>query len=340
MDSSIFFSGQSDPTPAEKSHVVVCVGCSEHAARVLPHAYAIAGALGMPVTLLQVLEAKPAHVGRPDPIEWDLRRHEAQFMLRGLAQHPEPSAGVAGIHLAEGLIANEIIRFTNGQRGNLLVLGTQSEHGARKHCIGGMVSDVLDHAMDSVLLVPTSVTTETPYYQRILVPLDGSPQAESILPLAVRVARATHAELILAHVVPGPELTEPYPLEPEDLELRQRVLERNEVTARHYLDRLRRHLCAQGLHVRVVVKHGDNICTSLAQTVAAEGTNLVIMSARGHGDCCHEDLRYGHVASYLMSHATMPVLVARPKTALIDADPVLIADHNFSRMPMGSRDEV
>jgi nucleotide-binding universal stress UspA family protein len=260
-------------------------------------------------------------------------------MLRGLAEHPESPSGVVSIHLAEGIIADEIIRFSNWQRENLLVLGTQSEHGAGRHCMGGTVHNVLDHATDLVLLVPAGGSTGTPRYQRIFVPLDGSPWSESIMPLAVRVARATGAELILAHIVPAPELTEPHPLEPEDLELRQRVLERNEVTARYYLDRLRRHVCAQGLHVRVVVRHGDNICTSLAQMVAAEGADLVIMSARGHGNCCHEDLRYGHIASYLMSHATMPVLVARPKTAMIDVEPALIADHHVSRMPMGSRDE-
>ena len=40
-----------------------------------------------------------------------------------------------------------------------------------------------------------------------------------------------------------------------------------------------------------------------------------------------------------MSHATTPVLVIRPKTALIEVEPALIADHTFSLIPAGSRDE-
>src|SRR3546814_15560227 len=62
-------------------------------------------------------------------------------------------------------------------------------------------------------------------YQRILVPLDGSRWAESVLPLAARIARAANAEILLAHVVPAPEMIEARPLEMEDKELRQSLIE-------------------------------------------------------------------------------------------------------------------
>ena len=339
MASSLFFARQAESTPAETRHVVVCVGGSEQAARVLPHAHAVADALGMPVTLLQVLEAQPVHPARADPIEWDLRRHEARSALRGMAAQPKSPGAAPNIHLAEGVIADEIIHFTNGQRDNLLVLGTQREPGSGRRHLGGTVHNVLDRATNSVLLVPDSPSPATSVYQRIILPLDGSPWSESILPLALRIARATDAELVLAHVVPAPELTEPQPLEPEDLDLRQRVLERNEATARYYLDRLRRHVGVQGLRVRVVLRRGDNVCTALARMVAAEGADLVIMSARGHSNCCHEDVRYGHVTTYLMSHAVIPVLVIRPKAALAELEPALISDATCNRMPAASRDE-
>ena len=331
--SSAFFSDHSAAKQAGIRQVVACVDNSENAAQIIPHAYAIAEALGVPVTLLQVLEAKPTQQSRPDPIEWDLRRREARSMLRELANCSESSAEVADIQLAEGLIADEIIRFMNGHRDRLLVLGTQGEHVAGRHCIGGTVHNVLDRATDSVLLVPTSAIATRPGFDRIIVPLDGSPWAESVMPLAVRVAQTTDAELVLVHVVPAPELTEPRPLEPEDMELRCRVIERNERTAHDYLDRLRRQLSAQGLHVRVVMKRGDNVCTTLAEIVAAEAADLVIMSARGHGSSQHSDVRYGNVASYLMTHATMPVLIARPHTAMRDPQDTLIASRQFSRMP-------
>jgi nucleotide-binding universal stress UspA family protein len=333
MMSSAFFANHSAEKSVGARHVVACVDHSENAAKIIPHAYAIAEALGVPVTLLQVLVAKPTHSIRPDPIEWALRRHEARSILRHLAELPESTAEVAGIELAEGLIADEIIRFTNGHRDNLLVLGTQGDPVAGRHCIGGTVHNVLDRASGSVLLVPTTTGSVSPSYERILVPLDGSPWAESALPLAVRVAQAADAELVLVHVVPVPELTAPRPLEPDDIELRSRVIERNELTARDYLDRIRKQLSARELRVRVIMKRCDNVCTTLAQIVAAEAADLVIMSARGHGSCQHSDVHYGSVASYLMTHVTMPVLIARPDTAMPKPEAALIASPQFSRMP-------
>lgn len=333
MMSSAFFARDSAEKSAETPHVVACVDHSENGAKVIPHAYAIAAALGVPVTLLQVLEAKPTHSIRPDPIEWDLRRHEARSMLRHLAELPESTAEVAGIELAEGLIADEIIRFTTGHRDNLLVLGTQGQRVAGRHCIGGTVHNVLDRATDSVLLVPTTARAASHGYERIIVPLDGSPWAESVIPLAVRVAQSTAAELVLVHVVPAPELTEPRPLGAEDMDLRRQVIERNERTARNYLDRLRKQLSVQGVRVRVVMTHGDNAGTALAQIIAAEAADLVIISARGHGSCQHSDVRYGNVTSYLMTHAAMPMLITRPYTVTPAHDVALIANHHFNRMP-------
>jgi nucleotide-binding universal stress UspA family protein len=334
MIRSAFFSAQPAVKLAGPRHVIACIDCSEHAAKVISHAYAIGDALSAPVTLLQVLETRQAQVIRPDPIEWDLRRHEARSSLRHLAECSESKPDAADIQLAEGQIADEIIRFTNGHRDNLLVLGTHGEHCADRQCIGGTVHSVLDRATDSILLVPVTATAEAPSYERIAVPLDGSCWAESVLPLAVRAARAMEAELVLVHVVPSPELTAPRPFEPEDLELRRRVIERNELTARDYLDRLRRQLSDQGLRVRVVLKHADNVRTKLGQIIAAEGADLVIMSARGQGSSHPTDVRYGNVTSYLMTHAMIPVLIARPHTAISDLDAVSTAAHEYSRMPM------
>ena len=334
MISRAFFPTQPAVKPAGPRHVIACIDCSEHAAKVISHAYAIGDALSAPVTLLQVLESNQAQVIRPDPIEWDLRRREARSSLRHLAECSESKLETADIQLAEGQIADEIIRFTNGHQDNLLVLGTHGEHGSDRQCIGGTVHSVLDRATNSILLVPVTATAEAPSYERIAVPLDGSCWAESVMPQAVNAARAMNAELVLVHVVPAPELTAPRPLEPEDLELRRRVIERNELTAREYLDRLRRQLTAQGLRVRVVLKHGDNVRATLGQIIAAEGADLVIMSGRGQGSSHPTDVRYGNVTSYLMTHAMIPVLIARPHTAISDSDTVSTAATQYSRMLM------
>lgn len=322
----------SDGLPSGTCNVVACVDRSGRADTVVPHAFAIARALGAPVTLLQVLEPQAIQNSRPDPIEWDLRRHDARRLLGQLASAPPTSSQKAAVALAEGRTAEEICRFASGKEDGLIVLGTRGDSAATSGGIGGTVHNVLSQASGSILLVPTGARGPTTAdYRRIIVPVDGSPWAESVLPLAARLARAADAELILAHVVPTPELTETRPLEPEDLQLRQRVVERNAEIARAYLERTRSYLTAMGLRVRIVAAEGDDVRATLAGLINTERADLVVLSARGHGGSRQSDMRYGSVTSYLISHAAAPMLIVRPTS--IRVEPTATQNSQGGRLP-------
>src|SRR5690242_1733186 len=49
-------------------------------------------------------------------------------------------------------------------------------------------------------------------YQRILTPLDGSAYAEAALPVAARIAQASHGTVVLLHVLSSPRELLPYVL--------------------------------------------------------------------------------------------------------------------------------
>lgn len=297
---------------ARTRHVIACVDCSEHARTIAAHARAIARALRVPLTLLQVLEMQSGKDLRPDPIECDIRRHEARMTLKRLAEACEKGDETIDTRLVEGLATDEICRWTKDRTAELVVFGTQGESGIGKHRIGSTARSVLEQAGGSVLLVP--VATTSPHdarYRRILVPVDGSSWAESVMPLAVRLADGSGAELVIAHVVPVPELTETGPLEAEDVELRERVIERNERVARAYLDRVRSYAVKQGLGVRAVVLRGEDVRSGLIDLIDAERVDLVLLSARGHGGNRVPDVPYGNVAAYLMTHSPVPMLIVR-----------------------------
>ncbi|MBT2188356.1 universal stress protein [Sphingobium nicotianae] len=295
------------------SQVVACLDRSENSAGIVPHAFAIARALDIPVTLLQVLDSPQGLDMRPDPLEWDLRRHEARLSLGQLAAAPGASGAIAQVKLAEGATADEICRLAQAQPDSLLVLGTHGENGAGHRGIGGTTHHVLDRAPGSILLVPPAAAgAASCNYRRILVPVDGSKWAESVLPLAVRLAKSAHAELVLAHIVPTPELTEIRPLEPIDLELQRHVIERNEQAGRAYLEHMRAYIAETDLKVRVISLRADDVRAALASLIRSEGADIVVLSARGHGGRHHADIPYGSVASYLMTHCPVPMLIARP----------------------------
>src|SRR3546814_20568162 len=114
-------------------------------------------------------------------------------------------------------------------------------------------------------------------YQRILVPLDGSRWAESVLPLAARIARAANAEILLAHVVPAPEMIEARPLEMEDKELRQSLIERHAQAACRYLQRVKSKLTATGLRVRILSTSAEDVREALNELIQTDTLDLAVI---------------------------------------------------------------
>lgn len=317
---------------ADNAHITACVSQSGPAGPIVLHAFALAKTLGAPVTLLQVLEGDQASA-LPDPLEWDIRRHEARRSLTQLANPPDTSMTRANIQLAAGLIPDEIQRFANDHIGNMLVVGMPAT--GEPHCrgIGHTLHRLLHQPSGAILLVPPSESGVTlPAYRRIMVPMDGSPWAASALPLAVRLARESHAEMLLAHVIPSPELTETAPYDAADLDLHRRVVERNSRTAHAYLQRMQQNIAELGIKVRIVTDQGRDVRGTLEAIIRRESVDLVILSARGHGLNANADMPYGSVAGYLMMHSPAPLLLV-PASIQPNRVPVA-AETRDLRMPV------
>jgi len=312
---------QEHPVAAESSalapfqRIVACVDGSELGERGIPHARALAAAFGGSVTLLRVLERS----GRepPDALEWDLQRREARDYVDELVNQDFASGEQAlRAQVVEGPAAQEICRWAHHEEADLTVLCTHGESGRTDWSLASTARKLIEGAPGSFLLVPArdeKPQQELARYERLLVPLDGSPRAESVLPLATRLAQAQKAELILGHVVPVPDLTEVGPLSAEDLELRERLVQRNQRVATAYLDRLRAQLVSSGLSPRIVVVRGGEPRRRLARLIEEERVDLVVLSAHGRGGRC--DSAFGAVAASLVANAAKPLLVVRPRRA-------------------------
>lgn len=297
-----------------RNRVLACIDESPLAGRVTLHALAVAQGLGASVTLLRVLEAPPAGEMRADPVEWDIRRHAAREALRHLTGAAEAGDKGVEIRVVEGQTADQLCLWAERHAIDFIVVGTHGESSPFDCSLGGTARQVVERATGSVLLVPPTAEAEPAgRYRRILVPVDGSSRAESVLPLAIRLASACRAQLLLAHVVPVPELTEVAPLDAEDIALRERVVRRNERVGRAYLDRLRTRLAQVGLPIRVLLLRDGEVRRRLTRAIAEEGADLVVLAADGRGD--HADQPYGSVTAHLMMRTTAPLLIVRDRPA-------------------------
>ncbi|MCP4386469.1 MAG: universal stress protein [Hyphomicrobiales bacterium] len=312
--------------------VAACVDASGFAEKTIPHALTVAAALESPVTFLRVVEMEPTRPPPLDPVEWDIRLREARDEIEELADDRRSEARI-DTEVIEGEAAKQISLWTRRHRVGLTVLCTHGDRGVSEWGLGSTAQKLIDRIHGALLLVPCDwATPRVVHYRRLLVPLDGSSHAESALSLAISLARAEHADLLLTHVVPDPELTETGPLENEAIELRERLIQRNERVAHDYLDRMRAQVDGD-LTVRTLLLRGGNVRSGLIRAIADEAPDLVLLAAHGHGR--RSDVPFGSVAAYLITHSSVPLLIVRGRpthlaqraAAMDRREPARLPDH-------------
>jgi nucleotide-binding universal stress UspA family protein len=135
---------------------------------------------------------------------------------------------------------------------------------------------------------------------KILVPLDGSPGAEAVLPDVVMLARALGAEVLLlrvtrARVFPG--------VDPTDAQVR--AVHEAEAYLAVQVEQVR----LWGLEARSTVRYGDPVPEILDHIRVASAT-LVAMASRARTRVGR--LLLGSVAAAVVRHAGVPVLLLGP----------------------------
>lgn len=137
----------------------------------------------------------------------------------------------------------------------------------------------------------------------ILVALDGSPLAESIVPTVRALARRLGAELVLLHVVHVPMAV---PTTGVGLD---EIVEQQTRRARSYLHRLEHDLKVEGIPVRTVVAVGDT-APEIVRCAERERIDLVALAT--HGRSGMQRWLYGSVADAVLHTVTRPLLLLRP----------------------------
>lgn len=145
-------------------------------------------------------------------------------------------------------------------------------------------------------------------FKRILVPLDGSELAESVIPFASYLARIYTATLVLFHVVEKNTQGAVHG--------QHHIQQADE--AHTYLQKLVEFLTADGILATQDVHEVQEF--GVAQTIhdhAVElNTDLIILCAHGKGGL--RDLLFGPIAQQVIRQGTIPVLCVRPDCACVD----------------------
>jgi nucleotide-binding universal stress UspA family protein len=138
----------------------------------------------------------------------------------------------------------------------------------------------------------------------ILVPLDGSPEAEKAAGYAQSLL-PPDGDLVLLRVVAGPQDFESWKAVPPSVKA---AISASREAAREYLESVTGQLSANGPEVRTNVMVGDP-ADQILQSADAEQVDLVVMTTHGRG--AGGRAIFGSVADRVARHGTRPTLLLR-----------------------------
>ncbi len=298
------------------SDVLVTLDESAIAEAVLPHAAAVAAALGARVRLLSVVEPEPR--GLTSRSERVAAEQEAAAHAR-LAQRQASAAAwlqAAGLDLTQVILTGSpvdtILAAAAAPEVTLVALTTNGRGGLERSGIGSVADKVMRLAERPVLLVRppyVPVPRHRLALRQLLVPLDGSALAESALDLAVKLATAAGASLTLVRVEPwrAEGLAEPGSAAHPELAAADAAAHEQAAT---YLEGVRARL-PQPLPSECVVLRG-RAAESITGFAQHERIDLTVMTSHGHGGLRRAIL--GSVADRVI-RAGAATLLIRPQTA-------------------------
>lgn len=145
-------------------------------------------------------------------------------------------------------------------------------------------------------------------YRKMLVPLDGSKRAESILSHVEKLALQFESEVLLLTVITPEVLFRGSPDMMLDIPYAQENLELRIQEAETYLSGVEGEFRAKGISSRSTVEVGTVVST-IIDLAEKEGVDLIAMASHGRSGLSH--VFYGSVAAGVLNRVRRPLLLVR-----------------------------
>jgi nucleotide-binding universal stress UspA family protein len=231
----------------------------------------------------------------------ELRAEEDRYLGEVRKRVAQTFAVPVEAALLEGEAVPALAAFAGERRVDLVVSSTHGR-GALARALRGSVALNLAHAVacPALLLKPLRESSATPDpdgFTRILVPLDGTPGAETSLEPALALASSRQVLVYLLQVV------SPFEGGGHALLDRRRA-------ASQYLNGVAARLERRGFRVECRVLTRSSAQDGIVSLAARWGVDLLAITTRDRGE--GERMLLGSVADVAVQRAPMPVLVCHP----------------------------
>jgi nucleotide-binding universal stress UspA family protein len=227
--------------------------------------------------------------------------HEREY----LAQH----AAGAECKVIEGPVVSSLEREIAESNPDLIVMATHARGGISRALVGSVADQLIRDIHKPILLIRVldkQRAVQELSTDHILVPLSGSAMATSVLQHALSMAIPDETRITLLRIVPPPyAATELAVLGEGDEVLQERVQE-----AHNYLEGIATQLSAEGYLVDTDVVVSGLPADAILHYAQEQSCDVICMAT--HGRAGVKRMLLGSVATSVLHHAKVPVLLYRP----------------------------
>jgi nucleotide-binding universal stress UspA family protein len=292
------------------TRILVPLDGSELSEEALPYAVEIARRADGEIVLITAIQPVGIWDATASAINWEREEKVAEEYLEERREHLEAHQVKARQVRMHGDAAVAILEASEDEAADLIVMSTHGRSGITRWLFGSVADRVINHSLRPLLVIRPGdgEAGRAPVFKKILVPLDGSRAAESVLPFVKEIAGLFDSSLVLYHAIPpisaypGFETVNP----PAD----GRALEDMQRQARELLSERARRLEGEGIKTTIAVSVDLPMDGILH---AAEETGADLIAIGTHGRSGLGRLLLGSVASGVTSRARIPCLLMRPR---------------------------
>jgi nucleotide-binding universal stress UspA family protein len=299
--------------------IMVPLDGSDFAVQSLPVAEELARRSGAELVLVGVHPGlPPGPTGRvPEPLA-RADREVAEAERQALEREAERLRGEgieAQAELEEGPVVDTLCARAR-ESADLVVMATHGRGRLTRFWLGSTADGMVRQCSVPILLVRPEgdgdAGTPAVEIRDLLLPLDGSRVAESVLAPATELARVLGARVTLLQVV-VPVMNPGFGVSdfPEGVD--QALVEPMESEAEEYVADVADRLAEEGLEVETRVIRYPDAAAAILESAEELGTDLVAMATHGRGGV--RRLLLGSVADKVIRAGETPVLVVRPEDA-------------------------
>jgi len=296
------------------SKILVPLDGSRLSEGILPYARSLAKAFKIPIDLLLVIDPETISTASSPGTDHYLYAAEAN-MKKNRSEYLDetvrfflPSLTV-NCSVETGYPAEAIVYKASAHADTLVAMSTHGRSGVQRWFIGSVADKVLHICTNPLLLVRTAgkePANEQAGLKTVIVPLDGSPLAELVLPHVTAMAKEMDLAVVLVRAYSN--TTEAYSTEGHMPDI-ERLLESLKEEVKDYLEKKVQQLRDDGINkVSYVLAEGE-AAGKIIDLARETPENLVAMCTHGRSGVGRWFL--GSVTDRVVRHSGDPVLVIR-----------------------------